>query len=346
VVKVPDRETPSRLRRALRWTAIVLAGAVAFLSLSAGTVWWYLRPVGGTGTRVILVTSGSSTRRIGEQLAAAGLIRGPQALVVAALVRGAAGRLRHGEYGLTPAQSALEIVDVLARGEGIRHRVTIPEGYTVRQIADGFGAAGLVDRERFIELALRRARSFGHPVLANLPVDSLEGYLFPDTYALPRGLGEAAVLKHLLDHFGAMIGPGVHSAARARGLTLHQLLTVASMIEREARVPDERSTIASVIYNRLERKMRLEIDATVLYALGVHKEQITFADLATVSPYNTYRVEGLPPGPIANPGLASIIAAAAPVRSRYLYYVLRPDGSHQFSRTLEEHEDAVRRYRP
>jgi UPF0755 protein len=243
-------------------------------------------------------------------------------------------------------QSAMLIVDILARGQGLLHRVTIPEGYTIRQIADALAGARLVQRDRFIELAARRGRTFMRPTLADLPIDSLEGYLFPDTYHLPRSLDEEAVIEAMLDRFDQAVGPSIQAAARARGLTLHQLLTVASMVEREAQVGSERGVIAGVIYNRLVRGMRLEIDATVLYALGRHKESVTLTDLAVDSPYNTYRHEGLPPGPIANPGFASIAAAASPIPTPYLFYVLKPDGSHHFSRTLAEHLAAVRRYRP
>ncbi len=330
----------------MRLAGIVLVGAAMLLAGAAGLLWSRLRPVGGGPARTIIVRSGESARQIGERLTEAGVLRDPESLVLAARLRGVADRLRHGEYKFAPTQSAVEIVDTLARGEGILHRVTIPEGFTVRQIAAAFAAAGLVDHDRFLDLALRRGRLLPVLALAELPIDSVEGYLFPDTYALPRGLTEEEVLAGLVARFEAAVSPDIRAAARSRGLTLHQLLTVASMIEREARVPAERPTIASVIHNRLRRGMRLEIDATVLYALGKHKEVITAADLAVRSPYNTYRHAGLPPGPIANPGLASITAAAKPANTPYLYYVLRPDGSHHFSLTLQEHEEAVRRYRP
>lgn len=267
-------------------------------------------------------------------------------MVAAARLLGVASRLRHGEYALSPAQGALEIVRIIARGESIQHRVTIPEGYTVLQIAQALGDAGLVDRERFVALALRGGKSISHPALRDLPSESLEGYLFPDTYQFTRGWGEEVVLGQFLDRFEERVGPDLRAAASARGLSLHQLLTVASMIEREARLPDERRVISGVIHNRLRLGMRLEIDATVLYALGEHKPVVTARDLEVDSPYNTYRHQGLPPGPIANPGLASIAAAANPADVPYLYYVLKPDGSHHFSRTLPEHLQAVRRYRP
>jgi UPF0755 protein len=331
------------VRRTWRLT---IAGLLLLLGLSAAGVWWELRPVGPGPSRIVAIPPGASTRQIGELLTRAGLIHRPRALVVATRLKRAGGRLRHGEYALAPTQGALEITDVLIQGRGLLHRVTIPEGFTIRQIADALAAAGVVHRERFIELATRGGRRFARPSLVGLPTDSLEGYLFPDTYHLPRSLDEEAVIGAMLDRFDAAVDATPRDAARARGLTLHQLVTIASMIEREARLAEERPVIAGVIYNRLARGMRLEIDATVLYALGRHKDRVTLADLAVESPYNTYRRDGLPPGPIASPGLAAIAAAARPAEVPYLFYVLKPDGSHHFSRTLAEHQAAVRRYQP
>lgn len=335
------REGPPRTP----WLRATAAGAGAVL-LAAGVGWWLLGPVGGGEARVVVVPPGASAWAIGRQLRDAGLVRGPASLVAAAALQRRLGRLQPGEYVFHPSQSAWEIAGRLARGAVRLHRVTVPEGYTVRQIADALAAAGLVDRARFLDLALHRGRTLGRPWLETLPTDSLEGYLFPDTYHLPRGLREEAVLGVMLDRFEAAVGEALRAAAAARGLSLHELVTVASMVEREAQVPDERPVIAGVIYNRLARGMRLEIDATVLYALGQHKPVVTAADLAVDSPYNTYRRAGLPPGPIASPGLAALEAAARPAAVPYLYYVRRPDGRHHFSRTLAEHLDAVRRYRP
>ncbi|MDI6772863.1 MAG: endolytic transglycosylase MltG [bacterium] len=317
------------LRRAVLLAGIAVAGAVFLGAGAAVLLWWEIRPLGGPDRpRTVVVPPGETTWQIGRRLAEARVVRSARAVVVAARMQRADGRLRSGEYALSPAQSAWQIVGILARGEAILHRLTIPEGYTVAQIADALAEAGLADHGRFLDLALRS-----------------EGYLFPDTYLLPRGLGEAALIARFRARFDTVIGADLREVARARGLTLHQLITVASMIEREARVPGERAVIAGVIYNRLRLGMRLEIDATVLYALGRHKAELSFADLTVDSPYNTYRNPGLPPGPIANPGLAAVAAAAAPEETPFLYYVLRPDGSHHFSRTLREHQDAVRRYR-
>lgn len=329
----------------MRAFPIAIAGALLVIAVLGAAIWWEVRPVGPGSQVAVTVPKGASTWQIGEHLSRAGLLRGPRALVIATVLRRAAGHLRHGEYLLGPSQSALEIVDALVEGAMVLHRVTIPEGYTVRQIADLLSTEGLVDRDRFLDVALRQGRNLRRATLTGLPIDSVEGYLFPETYQLPRGLGEDAVIQRLLDRFDAAVGADVREAARARGLTLHQLLTVASMVERETRLAEERPVVAGVIYNRLAKGMRLEIDATVLYALGRHKEVITLEDLAVDSPYNTYRYAGLPPGPIANPGIAAMTAAAAPEPTPYLYYVLKPDGHHHFSRTFDEHRAAVRRYR-
>ncbi len=317
------------LRRAVLLAGTAIAGA-AFLGLCAGALLWcMMRPVGGPGpARTVVLTPGQTTSQIGAALVQAGLVRSARAVVLAARLQRADGRLRHGEYALDPGQGAWQIVRVLARGEAVLHRLTIPEGFTVAQIADELARTGLGDRGRFLEMA-----------------QGLEGYLFPDTYLLPRGLGEEAIIERMRARFNDVVGPELRKAARERGLSLQALVTVASMIEREARVPEERPVIAGVIYNRLRLGMRLEIDATVLYALGRHKTELALADLGVESPYNTYRHAGLPPGPIANPGLAAISAAAAPAETPFLFYVLRPDGSHHFSRTLREHQEAVRRYR-
>lgn len=336
------------IRRTMRLGAIVLAGVVLVAGAGAAWLWAALRPPapGDAVPRTVIVSAGDSGWTIARRLEAEGLVRRAWAVVAAARLLGVAHRLQHGEYRFTPSQPALAILRAMVRGDRVVHRITIPEGATVRQIADLLAAAGLADRERFLRLALREGRRFARSGLDDLPVDSLEGYLFPETYLLHRGMDEAALVERFLDEFEARVGPAVRTAARARGLSPHQLLTVASMVEREARAPDERPVIAGVIYNRLRRGMRLEIDATVLYALGEHKPVVTFADLEVDSPYNTYRYAGLPPGPIANPGAAAIAAAAAPAEVPYLYYVLRPDGRHHFSRTYEEHQRAVRHYRP
>lgn len=314
----------------------VAAGVVAIVAV---------RPVNPDGEpRLVFIPSGSSSAEIGRRLENAGVISRARDFVIAVRLRSLTRSLQEGEYRLSPAMGLLEIVDRIARGAVVLYPVTIPEGYTAQQIVEELVRTGLGDREEFLRLIRAGAKGFDLEFLGALPGTSLEGYLFPDTYQIPRHLDERAALRLFLNRFGEIVLPRWRESRGARAL--HEIVTIASMVEREARAPAERPLIAGVIYNRLARGWKLEVDATVLYALGRHKPIVTFADLKVDSPYNTYLYPGLPPGPIANPGLAAIDAALNPVKTEYLYYVAKADGSHAFSRSLREHEAAVRRYRP
>jgi UPF0755 protein len=331
---------PSRLRRAgltAGAALVIAAGAAAAVALT-------LSPVDRSAPpRLVDIPRGATSESIGELLYASGLVRSARAFAIAARLKGVSGSLQEGEYRLSPALPLLDILEILARGEVVLRRVTIPEGFTAAEIVDALGAAGVGTREGLHDLVTRGGSRFGYPFLRGSPGGSLEGYLFPDTYLIPRRLADRDIVDLFLKHFSAVVVPRWQAAAPER--SLHDLITMASLIEREARVPSERPIIASVLYNRLARGMRLEVDATVLYALGGHKDVVTFDDLAVDSPYNTYRYAGLPPGPIANPGLAAISAALKPAQTSYLFYVARADGSHVFSRTFSEHLIAIRKYR-
>jgi len=294
--------------------------------------------------RVVVIPPGSGAAEIGRLLEQAGIVRRASDFVYAARVRGVTRRLRGGEYRLSPAMSLPAVVDAIARGQVVLHAVTIPEGFTAEQIVQILAAQGLGDAARLRALVRSGKDRFPHVFLRDVPGGSLEGYLFPDTYQLPRFLDEQAVIATFLDRFEDVVVPIWQRAGGGR--SLHEVVTLASMVEREARLASERPLIAGVLYNRLRRGWRLEVDATVLYALGRHKPIVTYEDLKVNSPFNTYLHVGLPPGPIASPGLAAIEAALRPVQTDYLFYVARSDGSHAFSRTLAEHQAAVRRYRP
>jgi len=292
--------------------------------------------------RVVVIPPGSGALQIGQALEAAGMVRRASDFVYAARLRGVTRSLRGGEYVLAPSMPLLAIVDKIARGDVLLHAVTIPEGYTAEQIVQVLAAKRLGDAARLRALVRRGASEFPFAFLRTVPDDSLEGYLFPDTYRLPRFLDEHAVIAAFLERFDDVVVPLWRREGGDR--SLHEIVTMASMVEREARLGTERPLIAGVLTNRLRRGWRLEVDATVLYALGHHTPVVTYDDLKVNSPYNTYLHAGLPPGPIANPGLAAIQAALHPAQTDYLYYVARPDGSHAFSRTLTEHLAAVRRY--
>jgi UPF0755 protein len=280
---------------------------------------------------------------IAERLEEKGLVRHRYAFVFMARLLGESNHMKAGEYELQPSMPLVQIIDKLARGDATAVWFTVPEGYTVDQVADTLAELGMVDRRRFLKFAEFGGARFDAGL--KIPRRSLEGYLFPDSYKFKKGVSERTIAAGMLHNFHSKVVEDLGEDVRASSLPLDKIVTLASLIEREARVPEDRPLIAAVIYNRMKRHMLLQIDASVLYALGHHKERVLLADLKVDSPYNTYKYPGLPPGPICSPGLASIRAALRPARADYLYYVARTDGSHIFSTTLAEHNAAVRRAR-
>ena len=312
------------------------------------------RPMSKDTTPVrALIVQGSSAREIAATLHDRGLIRSPFLFVLTCTMSGSSNKLRPGVYELSRSMSMPEIVRILVEGKTLESWVTIPEGKTLREIADILAAKQLADPAAFLVLTTSRGDAFpGYPFVCST---NLEGYLFPDTYLVERGASAEEIVRMMLATFQKKVlepkRAEIEDAIARRfglgdedfALGLHKLLTVASLIEREAKVPADRPKISAVIWNRLARGMKLEIDATASYVLGqsrANKPNLSYADLANDSPYNTYVHPGLPPAPICNPGLASIAAALEPAPIDSLYYVAKPDGSHVFSRTLQEHNRA------
>ena len=320
---------------------LILALGVVCVALLAG---YALMPASFKDERVTaVIPQGANARQAASVLKRAGAIRSAGAFVLLARLSGQAGDLKPGQYELRRNALPFQIVRKIARGEVAAGWVTIPEGYTIRQIADLLAEKGLADRKAFIGKAL-----YGRA--------NMEGYLFPDTYLMPRGYGATAAAKLMYDNFAKKVSRPLNAEIRASelyelgggnkqsatpGNRLRAVITLASLIEREAKADGDRAMISGVLWNRLRRGMKLDVDATVQYALGNHKSRLFYRDLTVDSAYNTYKNPGLPPGPIANPGLRSIQAALKPANCPYLYYVARPDGSHVFTRTLEEHNRAV-----
>lgn len=294
---------------------------------------------------VVEVTPDSSTYDIGRMLEKNGLIKNAFVFSVYARLKGLDGELKAGEYSLSSTMSVPKIVEKMVRGMPVMYTFTVPEGYTVEQVADMLAEKGFADRDKFLQEVEKG--SFDYPFLNDLPKgpSRLEGYLFPDTYRVSKGCSEYTLIDLMLSRFNEEINRLNYKAkAQKLGLTLHEAVTIASMIEEEALKDDERALISGIIYNRLHKDMLLQVDATVLYALGEHKPVVYYEDLEVDSPYNTYKRKGLPPGPISSPGRASLIAAVKPARTDYLYYVAKPDGSHAFARTLKEHNANKRKY--
>jgi UPF0755 protein len=290
----------------------------------------------------LLVPQGATTDSIARQLEEKGLVSNRYVFRAAVLLRGGQGRLRAGEYALDGPLSLGQIVDLLARGEVIRHEITFPEGLGLEESAAVGASAGVP------VLSFLWAASDPAPIHDIDPeARDLEGYLFPDTYDLPRGADAAqALVSRMVQRFRAVLEPELPLLARS-GLNLREVVTLASLVELETARPEERPRVAAVFLNRLRRGMPLQTDPTVIYAMrkaGSYQGTISHRDLDIESPYNTYRHAGLPPGPIASPGRQSIEAVLSPAPVADLYFVSRNDGTHQFSETLAEHEKAVDRY--
>lgn len=260
-------------------------------------------------------------------------------------------KIQAGRYQLRTNMDYQEALKILtSKPKKGLFKVTIPEGFTVSQIAERMAAEAKVSKTELLNLGLTGSGKFSYSFLDSNFTPSLEGYLFPKTYLIWEGSTAEEVLNLMLGQFERELKKLDLSKLSARGLTIHELVTIASMIEREAKLPQERRLIAAVIYNRLRRGMRLQIDATVIYALGYHKKRLFERDTMVKSPYNTYLHLGLPPGPICNPGLESLKAALDPAPVSYLYYVLSDPktGRHTFTRTeaefLKAKEEAKKRW--
>jgi UPF0755 protein len=332
------RRAPVSAAKALKVVAIALTLVLVGLLAAAAWLTW-----GGeeSGSAVqIEIKPGTDTEQIATKLASAGVIGNATAFRIRARVFGADDRLKPGVYDLTTGMPASAVIDLLKAGPPVTYvSVTIPEGFVIDQIAERFENKAAIPKAEFAVLAKTGAPQFAekHPYLAEAYRGSLEGYLFPKTYRVREGSSASEVIEMMLDQFDAEIAQVDVKKAAAAGLDLNELVTIASMIERESRLDSERPLISSVIYNRLRTDSFLKIDATIQYVLGSNKFRLTTADTNIDSPYNTYTRKGLPPGPISNPGLKSLQAAAAPAQTELLYYVLTgKDGSHTFTTNLGE----------
>jgi UPF0755 protein len=303
----------------------------------------------------LTVQQGQGVEAIGKMLEDAGVVEsGIQFRVLVSLL-GYDGLLQAGDYEFEPNTPALEAVYRMRRGILSSLFVTVVEGWRLEEIAEALDADGTISGDDFLEAAL--AGNFTHDYLAALgPLTPLEGYLFPATYFYRRGSDAEALIKQMLDTMDRQFSQKLRDRATEQGLTMHSVLTLASIIEREARVAGERPIMAQVFLTRLRRGIPLEADPTVQYALaedpgsadefGYWKSPLTGEDLEVASEYNTYRQLGLPPTPIAAPRLDSILAVIEPADTNFLYFVAKPDGSHAFAETLEEHQRNIEEFLP
>lgn len=287
--------------------------------------------------RLFMVKQGAAATQIAQDLEKEGLIKNAQAFIFYAKLTGNLSKLKAGHYFFNSAMNIQEIITKLVEGKVASLSFTIPEGYNLQQIAEVLAKKEIMTEKEF--WAVVKEGDFAYPFLQDLPQieKRLEGYLFPDTYTIPIGMSAEDVIKMMLRRFDTVYK---NLPPNETGLTTHEVVTLASIIEGECLLDRERPLVASVFFNRLKRGQRLEADATVQYALEARKQRVLFEDTEIESAYNTYRITGLPPGPIGCPGEASLWAVLEPADTNYFYFVAKKDnsGEHVFARTFAEHK--------
>jgi len=347
---------------------VALGGTLAILAM-VGIAIWQMRetpddllkgeppPIASSpsSSQTVLLTilEGESVRDVGERLEKEGVVASAILFRIMVALEGYEGQLVAGDYELEKGMPTVQVIDRLHKGITSPLVVTVIEGMRAEEIADIMQREGVTSSQAFLEAI---EGSYDFAFLRNKPVSAnLEGYLFPDTYFFGRTTTAEDAVKQMLENFDSKFSDELRQEATNAGLSLHTVVILASIVEREAQVAEERPIIAGVFLRRLRLGIPLEADPTVQYAVannpesvaeyGYWKKDLTREDLEIDSPYNTYRSWGLPPRPIANPGLDSIVAVVRPAQTNYLYFVAKPDGSHSFAETLEEHLANVELYR-
>jgi UPF0755 protein len=325
------------------WRTIVGFGLVVCVLSLLLEGWWILSVPGPLryASRVVEVPAHKGVVEVAELLDEAGVIRSRVGFILLTLARGSFRSLKAGEYQIPQGANTVRVLEQLEGGQVLQHMVVFQEGSTLAELAKQLEAERLASADD----VMRVAKDAVFLKTLDIQADSVEGYLFPDTYQFVKGMTPEEVLARMVARMREKISPEILAEARDRGLTLHQMLTLASIIEKEAVEPSEMPTISAVFWNRLRKDMPLQADPTVQYAVGKDRRRLTREDLQSDSPYNTYRRQGLPPGPIASPSRAAIQAAVQPAHVNYLYFVAMDDRHHQFSTNLADHNAAVARYR-
>jgi len=297
-------------------------------------------PVTPEAPVTLQIRSGSSLHLIARQLATQGVVGNALYTRLLARLRGQSEQVQAGNYTFSLPATPAEVLDRLVRGDVDRLQITIPEGFTLQQIAARIDSALPGQGARLLELV----RDPAFIAACDIDAVTLEGYLFPETYTVTAATSAADLVRQMVAEFRRHWSAELQAAAASHHLSRHQLVTLASIIQKEAGNTGEMPLISAVFHNRLQRGMLLQADPTVIYGLSDFDGNLTRRHLETVTPYNTYKVRGLPPGPIASPGLDALRAAAFPAEVNYLYFVATGGGAHHFSATLKEHNQAVRRY--
>ncbi len=290
--------------------------------------------------KLIIIKPGQNFKSFSKILHKAGIIKEPNKFNLFALIKGYDKKVKAGEYLLSASMSPNKIFHIIVSGKAILYKLTIPEGYSLNQIASNIARAGLGKEEEFLRVALDSSfiREEG------IDAATFEGYLFPDTYYFSKNVIPEKIISAMINRFRSVFTPAFKEQAKKLGLSIHQIVTLASIIEKETGDPEERNIISSVFHNRLKKNMRLESDPTVIYGIKDFDGNIKKRHLKTSTPYNTYKIKGLPPGPIASPGIKAIEAALFPADTDFIYFVSKKNNTHMFSTNIRDHNRAVRKY--
>ncbi len=319
----------------------MLASVATILFLLASSVFLLAVPAGnGANVQLVECVKGAPLHRVADEMERKGLVRSSRAFVLVARIKGVDGKVQAGTYQFNDGMRPGEILRKMVDGDIYAFRFAVPEGYSIYQLAELLEGRRIFPKADF----LAACSDSGLLIELGIPGSSVEGYLFPSTYNIPPGAKPSDVIRMMVGQFEKRSGDLISPLFRQRDKRRHELVTLASMIEKEAVDPQECPTIASVFANRLKIGMRLQSDPTAVYGLRAFSGKVTGEELHRHSPYNTYQIAGLPPGPIGNPGPAALQAAVTPARSSYLYFVSKKDGTHFFSTTLDQHNRAVTRY--
>ena len=299
------------------------------------------QPVGHSSKAILVdIPRGTGFFKIIDILDNAGLIENKPFFYTLAIMKGAVRQIKAGEYEFSGAMPPIDIIDKLVKGDTKSYLITIPEDFTVKEIAARLAANKLVPEKTFLKLAFDQ----DFVKTLNIPGKTMEGYLYPETYKLDRSMGSKEIIQIMNQQFWKRFTPDLRQRAAAMGMTITEVVTLASLIGKETGFKDEKPLVSAVFHNRLKKGMKLQSDPTAVYNLDDFDGKIRKSHLLRDTPHNTYRNKGLPPGPIANPDIDSLKAALYPARVDYLYFVANNNGSHQFSLTLIDHHQAVSRY--
>ena len=326
---------------------LIISSVFLFIGLCSLTVFilnlrsYAQQPAAQTPEKVaIVIPAGQPLKTTTEVLFKNGVITSPFKFNLVARLKGYDKRLKAGEYLLSATMAPIQIMEKLVKGEVALYKLTVPEGLNIYQIADLVAKAGLAEHTRFIEAATDADLARKNDIHA----ETFEGYLFPETYYFPKKVKVETIISTMVDRFRKVFNSAWQQRADQLGFSVHQIVTLASIIEKETGAPFERPMISSVFHNRLKKKMRLESDPTVIYGLKDFDGNLKRVHLEAPTPYNTYKIKGLPVGPIANPGAKSLEAALYPADTKFIYFVSKKNKTHQFSTNLKDHNQAVRKY--